>query len=216
MCGRYAIFAEPSKLKDMFGTENILNIEPRYNAAPMQDMPIIIKTRMGMARWGLLPPWAKSDDASLAVKMINARSETVHEKPSFRDSWEKRRRCLIPVSGFYEWKKSADAKTKTPYFIHDRDDDVLALAGLWSKWGDDVVTYTILTKQADGPIADLHHRMPVIVPASQSEEWFGADTAQAHQMMADASGASLTFHAVSNQVGAVKNDYKELVDAVAA
>lgn len=214
MCGRYAIYTAPHKLKDLFGFENLLNLGPRYNAAPLQEMPIVIHNRMGMARWGLLPPWAKADDRLLCAKMINARSETVSEKPAFSEAWNKRRRCLIPADGIFEWVTDEAAKARQPFFIHKTGGGVLAMAGLWSKQAD-VLTFTILTKDADGPVAGLHHRMPVLIDIEKAGEWFAADDAGARAMMAQAHGRDLSYYPVSKAVGAVANDEAGLVERLA-
>lgn len=103
MCGRYAIYSAPHKLAEIFELGNSLSFAPRYNAAPLQDLPVIVHNRIGVMRWGLLPPWITADDRGLCAKLVNARSETIAEKPSFADSWQKRRRCLVPADGFYEW-----------------------------------------------------------------------------------------------------------------
>ena len=191
MCGRYAFFAPPHKLKDLFGTENILDLPPRYNAAPQQDLPVIVHNRMGLARWGF-------------GEIINARSETAAAKPLFRESWEKRRRCLIPADGFYEWKD------RQPYFIHRADNECLALAGLWTKTGN-TVNFVILTRAADDTIMSVHDRMPVILRPDQAAEWFAADDAGAHRLIAQASGAGLVFHAVGKDVGSAANDSAALI-----
>lgn len=214
MCGRYAIYSAPHKLKDLFGCENLLNLAPRYNAAPLQEMPIVIRGRMGMARWGLLPPWAKADDKLLCAKMINARSETVAEKPAFSEAWLKGRRCLVPADGIYEWVTDEAAKARQPFFIHNSNGGVLAMAGLWAKQAD-VLTFTILTKDADGPVAGLHHRMPVLIDVSRAGEWFAADDAGARDMIARAHGRDLAFYPVAKAVGTVANDAPALVERLA-
>lgn len=211
MCGRYAIYTAPHKLKDLFGVENLLNLAPRYNAAPLQELPIIIQNRMGMARWGLLPPWAKADDRILCAKMINARSETVAEKPAFSEAWGKRRRCLIPVDGYYEWVTDEAAKARQPFYIHKEDKGVMAIAGLWSKQAD-ILTFTMLTKDAEGAVGEVHHRMPVFIDISRAGEWFAADDAQARAMMAQAPGRGLAYYPVAKAVGTVANDGAELVE----
>lgn len=214
MCGRYAIYTAPHKLKDMFGVENALNLAPRYNAAPLQELPIIIQNRMGMARWGLLPPWAKADDKLLCAKMINARSETVFEKPAFSEAWAKRRRCLIPADGYFEWVTDEAAKARQPFYIHKADKSVLAIAGLWSKQAD-VLTFTMLTRDAAGAAAELHHRMPVLIDISRAGEWFAADDEGARAMMAQATGAGLAYYPVGKDVGTVANDGAGLVERLA-
>ncbi|HTK84077.1 MAG TPA: SOS response-associated peptidase [Patescibacteria group bacterium] len=194
MCGRYAIFAPPQKLKDLFGTENLLELPPRYNAAPGQELPVIVHNRAGLASWGF-------------GDMINARSETVSEKPLFRESWHRRRRCLIPANGFYEWKD------KQPFFINRPDQNCLALAGLWLKEKDGV-KFVILTKAADGAIKYLHERMPVILRPDQANEWFSGDEVRARELIALANANDLLFHPVDRSVGRVANDDETLIRAV--
>lgn len=194
MCGRYAIFAPPQKLKDLFGTENLLELPPRYNAAPGQDLPVIVHNRAGLANWGF-------------GDMINARSETVADKPTFRESWTRRRRCLIPANGFYEWKD------KQPFFINRSDESCLALAGLWLK-DKDGVKFVILTKAADGKIKSLHERMPVMLRPDQADEWFWGDEARARELIAQANADDLVFHPVDRGVGRVANDDETLIRTV--
>lgn len=209
MCGRYAIFAAPHRLVELFGSEIIPNFPARYNAAPLQDHPVIVKNRIGFGRWGLLPPWADEDDKGLCARMINARSETVSEKPAFRDSWVKSRRCLIPASGFYEWKGEGDGKQA--YYLHHKTADVIAFAGLWAK-KDDLVTFTILTKDADSGIADIHHRMPVMFATDQAKAWFAVDERGAFDMIRRASGRDMIFRPVAKDVGKVANDHPGLLE----
>ncbi len=211
MCGRFAFHLPPNKLKELLGLDNLLNIKPRYNCAPMQEQTIVIKNRMGNARWGFRPEWAREDDPAMAAKMINARSETVHEKPSFKDSWVKGRRCLIPASGFYEWKKREGSGEKQPYYISLRELDVLCFAGLWSKIGDQV-TFTILTKAADGELADIHHRAPVMISLEHAADWFSGAEEIARGLVEVSSAKALEFYPVSSDVGKVANDYLGLLD----
>lgn len=166
-----------------------------------------------MARWGFSPDWARQDDKAMAAKMINARSETVDEKKSFQSAWQKQRRCLVPVNGFYEWKKSEDG-TKQPYFIHSGEQEMFYLGGLWSK-GPAGVTFTILTKDADGEIKNLHHRSPVIIGQNHVAQWFGKDLDQAVQLVRQSSASALTYHAVGSEVGKVANDDENLIRKIA-
>lgn len=213
MCGRYAFYLPPVKLKTFFGLENLLNLPPRYNCAPIQELPIVVKNRMGFGRWGFRPEWSKDDDAGMASKMINARSETVGEKPAYRDSWARARRCIVPANGFYEWKKE-EGGGKQPYFIQHQSDEILCMAGLWSKV-DGQVSFTVLTKPADGGIASLHHRMPVMFEIGQAEEWFSSDVSGAQEMVRMASGANYEAYKVSSAVGKVANDSPSLIERIA-
>lgn len=208
MCGRFAFFLPPAELFRLFGCINLIDFPARYNAAPLQNHPVIIRNRMGLARWGLLPPWLEGDDRSVAAKMINARSETIAEKPAFRDGWFRARRCLVPANGFYEWY-GPDGDT-TPYYMHRQDGGAMAMAGLWAKLGD-VLTFTILTKEATAPIRQFHHRMPVIFDPAQAEKWFSATPEQAALMIGHETIADLAFHTVGRDVGKVANDRPELI-----
>jgi putative SOS response-associated peptidase YedK len=137
MCGRYALSATPTELIETFSLARCVDFQPRFNVAPMSLMPVIRQSPDGdrvadLLRWGLIPNWAK--DPSIGAKLNNARGESVAEKPSFRDAF-KRRRCLIPASGFYEWK--TEGQVKQPYFISNNSGEALALAGLWESWRDE-------------------------------------------------------------------------------
>ena len=213
MCGRYAFYMPPEKLKWFFGLENLINMPARYNCAPSQELPIVVKERAGFARWGFRPEWTKDDDPAQAAKMINARSETIAEKPAFRDAWARGRRCIIPANGFYEWRKDAESGKKVPYYIHHEAEEILCMAGLWSKV-DGQVSYTVLTKQANGAIADLHHRMPVMLEKAQVQTWFSGDVRDAVKMITHASGERCKAHRVSGDVGKVANDYAGLIEPI--
>ena len=213
MCGRYAFYLSPGDLKTKLGLENLLDIPPRYNCAPMQNLPVVIKNRMGFARWGFRPEWAEKDEPSMAVKMVNARSETVSEKPAFRESWARKRRCLVPVNGFYEWSKDAHTGVNQPYYIRNRQTDVLFLAGLWSKV-EEQVSFTILTKQADDNLSHLHHRSPVMVGEEDVTAWFGGDDQTVCDVLSRSTTHDLCFHKVGKAIGNVANDHERLMDEV--
>jgi putative SOS response-associated peptidase YedK len=183
MCGRFALFAERHALVKRFNLSespepsepSLFPPPPRYNIAPTQSVAAVRATPAGRVlsylRWGLIPSW--SADPKIGYKLLNARSETVAEKPSFRSAF-KHRRCLIPASGFYEWQKGKD-KSKQPFFIRPRDDDLFSFAGLWEKWnnpqGETVETCTILTTEANELMRPLHDRMPVILDADGEALW---------------------------------------------
>ena len=180
MCGRFALYITLEELADYFGLpEPPAHFAPRYNIAPTQPVGIVrINARTqerewALALWGLIPSWSK--DPSMGVRMINARAETVEEKPSFRAAF-KRRRCILPASGFYEWKKMNGGKR--PYFITSASNEPLGLAGLWESWsgpnGEELESCTILTTDANEAVADLHDRMPVILAPEDYDEWLGA------------------------------------------
>lgn len=207
MCGRYSITTPLEALTELFDVESGLNLRPRYNVAPTQDVPVL---RLGEAGrelttmyWGLVPFWAK--DKSIGAKMINARSETAAEKPSFRQAYAKRR-CLIPADGFYEWK--TEGKVKQPWRITMADGAPFAFAGLWESWkdkeaGETLVSCTILTTEANDALRPIHHRMPVILPRESYAQWL-AEPAQ--DLLKPWAGPALEAFKVSRHVNNARND----------
>lgn len=174
MCGRFALTATPDEIATAFGLQNVPPFPPRYNIAPSQPVAVIRQLQhqpreFRLMQWGLIPSWAK--DPSIGNKLINARCETAHEKPSFRSAI-KYRRCLIPASGFYEWQK-VDKSTKQPYYFHKPQP--FALAGLWESWND-IETCIILTTQPNDVVAPVHQRMPVIISSENYKVWLNFDT----------------------------------------
>ncbi len=176
MCGRFTLKATQQNLTEAFaGVEIPAELSPRYNIAPSQPVAVIANNNPGKLdffHWGLIPSWAK--DHKIGYKMINARSETLAEKPSFKAAY-KRRRCLLPVDGFYEWQKHPDTKTKTPMYIHLTSGQPFAFAGLWESWhspdGDHVLSTTIITTAPNTFMADIHNRMPVILDPADYAQW---------------------------------------------
>ncbi len=178
----------------------------RYNIAPSQPVPVLACDERGrpvlrLMRWGLVPHWAK--DPSMGAKLINARIETVRDKPSFRDAL-KYRRCLIPADGFYEWTSGTGGK-RQPYFIHQQDDGVWVFAGLWEHWqdarGNELETCTILTTAADEVVRPLHERMPVIADPIAGRAWMQASSPEeALAVLAERAVPGLVMHAVSPRV----------------
>jgi len=174
MCGRYVLTITGKVLANAFGLDESPGLVPRYNIAPTQRAPIIRKTkdgrRLDLLRWGLIPSWAKTP--SSGARLINARAETAASKPSFRDPL-RRRRCLVPADGFYEWQRTAAGKQ--PWLIRMQDGGPFAMAGLWERWSaageDPLETFTILTTAPNELIAPLHDRMPVILPEDSWEAW---------------------------------------------
>ena len=170
MCGRYALYGPTSRLSERFSAsidDVPADFGPRYNAAPMQTLPVVRQRPGGervvhLLRWGLVPSWAK--ELSIATRLINARGETLAAKPAFRAAY-KARRCIVPASGFYEWK--AETAGKQPYYIRSRSEVPLAMAGLWESWRDPdgivVRTFCIITTEANALMTEIHERMPVLL-----------------------------------------------------
>jgi putative SOS response-associated peptidase YedK len=176
MCGRFTLFEPDKVLSREFGVSGAPPLSPRYNIAPSQSVAAVRPVPEGsgrelaLLRWGLIPSWSK--DPAIGNRLINARAETAREKPSFRNAF-KRRRCLIPANGFYEWQRLE--RGKRPYFVRMRDERVFAFAGLWDRWESPdegaVETCTILTTSANAVLAPIHDRMPVILPPGEYDRW---------------------------------------------
>jgi putative SOS response-associated peptidase YedK len=219
MCGRYLLYSSTDSLARAFGLdlEAPPNLEPRYNVAPTQEVPIIKYVDgarwLERARWGLIPSWAK--DASLGAKMINARSETVHEKPAFRHAF-RARRCLVPADGFYEW--TSEKGTKQPWLLEPAAGGPIGFAGLFEHWkspeGETIRSCTILTTDASADIHHLHHRMPVILPPEAYDDWLGGPAERARARLRPAPVGTLRVRPVDRRVNKVEHDDPGLVAEV--
>ncbi len=221
MCGRFTLQHTPQEVAERFAAQQTLfEFPPRYNIAPMQPIAVITQNAHGDGvralegyRWGLVPQWAKED--SIGSKMINARVETLSEKASFKHAL-KRRRCLIPADGFYEWKQ--EDKAKTPHYIHFRDDRLWAFAGLWEEWngpGDAPLrTCTIITGPPNGLLSTLHHRMAVILKPELEDAWLDpqTDMEEALAMLQTYPDSDLEAYPIGKKVGNVVNDDETLIE----
>lgn len=206
MCGRFTLSVEADILSAYFGLDNIpFPYEPRYNIAPGQPITAVIshqgKIRIGMLRWGLIPPWAK--DAKIANKLINARAETLLDKPSFRRAAVSKR-CVIPADGFFEWKKSEGRKQPMRIVTHER---LFVMAGLYEQWispeGEKIFTCTIITTNANSFMSGLHHRMPVILERDQLESWLTAPLPEAMELLQPYNSSLMDAYPVTTSVGKV-------------
>ena len=215
MCGRFVGFRNLEQLKQYFPIEETkCEAIENYNVAPTQQILAVAKVDgsnvLDRYHWGLVPFWAK--DTTIGYKLINARSETVATKPSFRDAFKKRR-CLIPADGFYEWKgKKGD---KQPVYITLPDKSPLAFAGLWEVWhdkqnpGTDYRSCTIITREAAGVVKDLHHRMPIILQPDAYESWLNPDNDDKdtlNNILQTKAVTELVYHPVNKQVNSVRNN----------
>lgn len=217
MCGRFTLTVNPDQLQDAFGGFIFPEtFAPRFNIAPSQPVLAIPndgKNQADFFLWGLIPSWAK--DPSIANKLINARGETLGEKPSFRGSY-KYKRCLIPVDGFYEWQSAEDGKTKTPHYIYMKDHSPFALAGLWEEWqspgGDLLRTCTIITTSPNELMASIHNRMPVILSHSLFERWLDPSPRKPddlNSLLAPYPADEMAAHPVSTMVNRPGNERPE-------
>jgi putative SOS response-associated peptidase YedK len=217
MCGRYVITTAPEALRRLFGYAEMPNFPARHNVAPTQPVPVVLQDRgvrhFHLMRWGLWPAWVK-DPRQFAL-VINARSETVQDKPAFRNAL-KRRRCLLPADGYYEWQQ-ADGR-KRPFFIHPTDGHPIAFAGLAETWmgpnGEETDTVAIVTTVAAPEMAALHHRVPVTIGPDDFDTWLDCTTPDVDQAMAllvAPQSGSFVWHEVSTAVNHVANDDPQLV-----
>jgi len=227
MCGRFVSASPPDELARYFGAPvPDETLEPAYNVAPTSQVYAVRGAagarNLSAMRWGLVPFWAK--DLRIGAKMINARSETLFDKPAFRAA-AKKRRCLIPVDGFYEWAKVAGHKPKQPYYIYRDDGEPLVFAGIWETWtpkpetndndglSTPIESCTILTCAPNKTMANIHNRMPVLLSPSQWDRWLqDADDPQALlDMLMPAPDGLLTMHPVTTAVNRVGNNSAELI-----
>lgn len=216
MCGRFALKAPPSELIARFGLDECADLIPRYNIPPGTDIAVIRQSPEGKRvlhklRWGLVPHWAK--DPSIGNKLNNARGETVAEKPSFRDAF-KRRRCLIPANGFYEWK--AEGKVKQPYYISLPEP--FAMAGLWESWkspdGDVLRSCCVITTGPNALMAPIHDRMPVIISPEDWQRWLAAPVEDVAELVRPYPAEAMQAWPVSRRVSKTVDDDAKLMAAI--
>jgi putative SOS response-associated peptidase YedK len=222
MCGRFVITSAPEALRRLFGYIDRPNFPPRYNIAPTQPVPVVMVEnglrQFRLMRWGLIPAWVK-DPRGFAL-LINARAETVLDKPAFRNAF-RRRRCLIPADGYYEW--SQWEARKRPYFIHPRDGQPFGFAGLAETWtgpnGEELDTVAIVTTAAGADLAALHPRVPVTITSGDFDRWLDCANDEVDAAMAlltaPAEGEFLR-HPVSTRVNRVANDDPQLILPISA
>lgn len=221
MCGRYVVATPFRQLALDFEAVTELESAPNHNVAPTDPVPVVWQRRedggarrLDVARWGLVPYWAK--DPSVGVRAFNARVETAAEKPTFRDAFAKRR-CLLPADGYYEWQKG-EGRAKQPMYIRAADGGPLAFAGLYELWRDaegrELWTASILTGPARGPLGAIHDRMPLVVAPGLREEWLDPelrDVERVRSLLDLETVPAWTSYPVGKEVGDVRNNGPELV-----
>ena len=211
MCGRFAFYSPAEAAAALFGAEDWTDFAASYNVAPTQDIPVVRegeeRRELVALRWGLVPFWVKGP--SIGNRMINARSETIAEKPSFRNAFRKRR-CLVIADGFYEWRK--EGQQKTPYLISLQDGGPMGFAGLWEQWtdketGEYLETATIVTTAANEFMQPLHQRMPVILAPDAASRWLAMDDS----ILGDNPSPKLKAWPVSRRVNNPRNNDEDLL-----
>ena len=219
MCGRYAFFSPAEAVKRTFALDLLPALAPRYNIAPTQSVPAVRVAEEGrrtlvMLHWGLVPHWAK--ERAIGNRMINARCETLAEKPAYRDAF-RRRRCLVLADGWYEWQAAPGGKL--PWFVRLRDPRPIAFAGLWERWkdpaGELLESCTIVTTDASESIKKIHDRMPVVLPEQSWDRWMDpaySDTDALSKTLGPYDPKALRAWTVSRQVNAPKNEGAKLIE----
>lgn len=224
MCGRFTLTATFEEIINRFDIQSFLdeeNYAPSYNIAPSQSVLAVINdgksNRMGWLKWGLVPPWAK--DASIGNKMINARAETLSEKPSFRTAFKKKR-CLVIADSFYEWKRHAD-QSKTPMRIKLKSNDLFAMAGIWEAWkspeGKTLYTCSVITTRPNELMKDIHDRMPVILKPEDEKTWLDtsfSDSNDINKLLVPFDETLMETYAVSSLVNSPRNNSVELIQKI--
>jgi putative SOS response-associated peptidase YedK len=222
MCGRFTLTIDPMHLQEAFPWAAIPDdLPPRYNIAPSQPVAVIPNTgenTLTMYKWGLIPSWSK--DPSIGDRMINARAETLAEKPSFRNAF-RRRRCLVLSDGFYEWKQNPGSKSKQPVFIRLNNGHPFAFAGLWEIWkspdGSEIRSCTIITTQPNSLLLPIHNRMPVILPPETYQIWLAAEDRQPDQLnhlLVPYPSTEMVAFPVSRKVNSPQLDSPDLINPV--
>ena len=220
MCGRYKIETTPEMLRAFFNFEEHPNFPPRFNIAPTQPVPIVRviagKRQFQLVRWGLVPSWMKEMPKSV---LINARAETINEKPSFKGGF-RHRRCLIPADGFYEWQ-ARDGRPKQPHLIRRSDGAPFAMAGIWDDWlsadGSELETCAIVTTAANDRLKPIHHRMPVILDPKDWDAWLdtdGTSAKEAGKLLTPASDDLMEALPVSTRVNKISEDDADLTKTI--
>ena len=212
MCGRFTLRTPAADLAEEFEVDERPNLAARYNIAPSQDILVVRAAREGggrefaMPRWGLVPAWAK--DPALGGRMINARAETLADKPSFREAY-RARRCLVVADGFYEWQKAPDG-AKLPHHIRFADNAPFAIAGLWESWraadGETLETCALITTEANQDLAPIHHRMPAILPSQAYDAWLDVRSQPPASLLRPYPLGELTAHPVGPRVNSARHD----------
>lgn len=219
MCGRYTLYKTPGLAKRFKTRPSAFELHDSYNVAPGQFLPVIMESEYGrtieLMKWGLVPMWAK--DPAIGYRMINARAESIFDKPAWRGPVTYHR-CLVPATGFYEWKRVSGRRTKQPYFVHPKDQELFAFAGIFDTWhdqfGNELWTYAIVTTNANQEMAAIHDRMPVILHPEDWDSWLSSslqDQGALEALLRPYEDGSLDMYEVSSDVNVVQNNDDYLI-----
>jgi len=224
MCGRYSQSQSAEIIAKAFQVDSVPALKPRYNIAPTQSVPTVLQTsastnrQFKMLHWGLIPSWAK--DPKMGGRLINARAETVNEKPAFRSAF-RQRRCLVLADGFYEWQQQEDKKQKQPFYFRLSDGQPFAFAGLWEHWkgadGEEIESCTLLTTEPNELMQPIHNRMPVILDPKDYDLWLDSEVKKPEllqPLLRSYQTEEMTAYPVSKAVNKPSNDTAECINSI--
>jgi putative SOS response-associated peptidase YedK len=224
MCGRYSQSQSAEIIAKAFQVDSVPALKPRYNIAPTQSVPTVLQTSASTSRqfkmlhWGLIPSWAK--DPKMGGRLINARAETVNEKPAFRSAF-RQRRCLVLADGFYEWQQQEDKKQKQPFYFRLSDGQPFAFAGLWEHWkgadGEEIESCTLLTTEPNELMQPIHNRMPVILDPKDYDLWLDSEVKKPEllqPLLRSYQTEEMTAYPVSKAVNKPSNDTAECINSI--
>lgn len=224
MCGRYSQSQSAEIIAKAFQVDSVPALKPRYNIAPTQSVPTVLQTsastnrQFKMLHWGLIPSWAK--DPKMGARLINARAETVNEKPAFRSAF-RQRRCLVLADGFYEWQQQEDKKQKQPFYFRLSDGQPFAFAGLWEHWkgadGEEIESCTLLTTEPNELMQPIHNRMPVILDPKDYDLWLDSEVKKPEllqPLLRSYQTEEMTAYPVSKTVNKPSNDTAECINSI--
>jgi putative SOS response-associated peptidase YedK len=224
MCGRYSQSQSAEIIAKAFQVDSVPALKPRYNIAPTQSVPTVLQTsastnrQFKMLHWGLIPSWAK--DPKMGAGLINARAETVNEKPAFRSAF-RQRRCLVLADGFYEWQQQEDKKQKQPFYFRLSDGQPFAFAGLWEHWkgadGEEIESCTLLTTEPNELMQPIHNRMPVILDPKDYDLWLDSEVKKPEllqPLLRPYQTEEMTTYPVSKVVNKPSNDTAECINSI--
>jgi len=224
MCGRYSQSQSAEIIAKAFQVDSVPALKPRYNIAPTQSVPTVLQTsastnrQFKMLHWGLIPSWAK--DPKMGARLINARAETVNEKPAFRSAF-RQRRCLVLADGFYEWQQQEDKKQKQPFYFRLSDGQPFAFAGLWEHWkgadGEEIESCTLLTTEPNELMQPIHNRMPVILDPKDYDLWLDSEVKKPEllqPLLRSYQTEEMTAYPVSKVVNKPSNDTAECINSI--
>jgi putative SOS response-associated peptidase YedK len=225
VCGRFVSTSPPDEIAKYFGATDVSesSVDPSHNVAPTNDAYVVLESggvrRVEPLHWGLIPFWAK--DAKIGNRMINARAEGLASKNAFKHAF-KRRRCIVPADGFYEWTKRPGQKAKQPWYIHRPDGEPVAFAGLWEVWrpegsDDELHSFTIITGEPNEKMSELHDRMPVMLPPDAWDAWLDPEQQDLDllgKLLVPAPSELITFHPVSTEVNNPRTEGEQLIEPI--